>query len=51
MNPSASQAYAMRLATAFMPCETMRTEVEAIGHLNSPERSRRNVFDVRTRHD
>ena len=36
MNPSASQAYAMRLATAFMPCETMRTEVEAIGHLNSP---------------
>ena len=28
MNPSPTQAYAMRLATAFMPCETMRAEVK-----------------------
>jgi hypothetical protein len=28
MNPSPTQAYAMRLATAFTPCETMRAEVK-----------------------
>jgi hypothetical protein len=28
MNPSPTQAYAMRLATGFMPCETMRAEVK-----------------------
>jgi hypothetical protein len=28
MNPSPTQAYAMRLATAFMPCESMRAEVK-----------------------